>query len=312
MIELTTETSGFLLLFVIVASLAVAMLVLNLWRKRVEQQSLSHQRELTKAIKLIRKKELEAVKHTKELEKTKSALLNMMEDLTDSYEKLKELDDLKSDFVISVSHELRTPLTSIILGFELLEKEKNPVKQKEIWELLIRNTQRLQRTINDILKFSAMDSGKVVFRKKQFDLKKVLQNVVAEEKQRIKTGVEFNLLVSSIPLVIGDEEWIHRAVTNLVDNAIKYTNKGQITISAKRQKSYIVVSVMDSGTGIPKKFLPHVFNKFVKPEKQKVGAGVGLWLTKQTIEKHGGRIWIESKKGKGTHVSFTLPIKVKK
>ncbi|MFC2174487.1 ATP-binding protein [archaeon] len=307
------EAGALLLTGAIVISLVLALAVVNFWRYRVESQAETRTRKLEGALRRLKKKEAEDQAHTTELEKTKEALMHAMDDLTDSYEKLKGLDELKSDFVTNVSHELRTPLTTLGLTFDLLEKEKNPGKRREMMEMLHRNTRRLQDTVDTILDFSVIESGKASLEKKRFSLSSLANEVVKAEgpKAEVK-GVSLEVNVPKGLFVTGDRRWLARAFTNLVDNAVKFTDKGYVRVSAKRQKSYILVSVKDSGKGISKKDLPKIFNKFIKLETHVPGSGVGLWATQKVVERQGGKIWVESKKGKGTEMFFTIPVGGKK
>ncbi|MCK4327096.1 MAG: HAMP domain-containing histidine kinase [Candidatus Diapherotrites archaeon] len=313
MVLLEVQATGLVLTFVVVFSLILALIVVNLWQRRVEDEARAHERVLRKALQRLRKKEAEDSAHAKELEKTKEALLHAMDDLTDSYERLKDLDEMKSDFVTNVSHELRTPLTTLGLGFDLLEKEKNPAKKKEILEMLYRNIRRLQATVDAILDFSVIEAGKAVVENKRVDLRALILEIADGERPKAKVkGIALKAEVPKGFYVRGDKRWLTRAITNLVGNAVKFTDKGYVRISAKKQKDYILVSIKDTGRGIRKKDLSKIFDKFIKLETHVPGSGVGLWASKKVIEEHGGKIWIESQRGKGTTAFFTLPAVRKK
>ena len=128
----------------------------------------------------------------------------------------------------------------------------------------------------------------------------------------VSKGIKLNKSLSPLPKIKGDREWLTRAIMNVVDNSIKFTKRGSIKISTKQQKNYIVLVIKDSGRGIREKDLPHIFNKFTKLEKHVPGTGVGLWITKRTVEEHGGTITVTSKRKKGTTFTIRLPTGVKK
>ena len=300
-------------LALIITALLLAMAIL-LWFYRKEKRSVRRrERNLKNALLELKKKQKEAQESKKELMDTKLALMNMVEDLTESYKKLKELDSLKSDFVTNVSHELRTPITTITLSFDLLAKEKSPKKRKELLEMIHRNVHRLNKTVNAILDFSVVDAKKMSLNKERTKLAVLVDEIVKEEAP--KAEAKHILLSASIPpsvTVMVDRELAHRALLNIVDNAIKFTDKGYVKISAKQQKDYISVSIKDSGRGIRKKDLPKIFGKFAKLEKHVPGSGIGLWVTKKIVENHGGKIEVKSKRGIGTEAHIIFPMAVKK
>ena len=312
MIEFLPAPLELVLLLIIIASLLLALSILLRFHKTSTRYSKRRERKLRKTMLELRAKEKQAVQQAQELENTKIALLNMMEDLSESYEKLKELDKLKTDFVTNVSHELRTPLTTISLAFDLLEKEEDTQTREDILEMLCRNVVRLRRTVDNILDFSAIEAGKVILAKKPFDLRKTILSSVEDERPKLLAkGLLLRLEIPRVLKAVGDEEWTSRVLLNLIENSLKFTDRGTLTITAKRQKDYIRVSVKDSGRGIRKTDMPKIFNKFTKFEKHIPGSGLGLWASRQAIEEQGGKMTIESKRGKGTKVSFTLPVEAK-
>lgn len=229
------------------------------------------------------------------------------------------IDEMKSDFISLVSHELRTPLTSI-LGFSsyMLTGRLGAVgdTQKTALESIHRQAKRLSAIISDFLDVSRIESGKIEMKKEPVQVKSIASRVVedlrpqATEKQvRVNARVEDG----SLPLVaLGDEQRIAQVFTNLIGNALKFTEpSGAIDVSLNRHNGEVVCKVRDTGCGIPPDELDRVFDRFYQVEKvvtrKTGGTGLGLAIVKNIVEAHGGRIWIESRLGEGTEVSFTLP-----
>jgi PAS domain S-box-containing protein len=229
------------------------------------------------------------------------------------------IDEMKSDFISLVSHELRTPLTSI-LGFSsyMLTGRLGPVAdtQKTALESINRQAKRLSAIISDFLDVSRIESGKIEMKKEPVQVKSIASRVVedlrpqAAEKQII---VNARVEEGSLPLVaLGDEQRIAQVFTNLVGNALKFTEaSGTIDVSLSRKNGEVECRVRDTGCGIPPDELDRVFDRFYQVEKvvtrKSGGTGLGLAIVKNIVEAHGGRIWIESRLGEGTQVSFTLP-----
>ena len=239
--------------------------------------------------------------------------------------KLKELDEMKDDFVSSVSHELRSPLTSIQGYVKLVNQGKAGAindRQKEYLSIAQNNTARLARFINDILDMARIKAGKISLELKPIDIKIVVQEMVAlfrpnTMEKNIVLKTEFSDL---IPKVSGDEDKIKQVLTNLINNAIKFTPEGgTIKVGVKgigggllQNSGTVEVYVEDTGVGIPSEQLNEIFEKFrqVKETKQMVekvkGTGLGLAIVKGIVEAHGGKIWVESQLGVGSKFTFTL------
>ncbi len=228
------------------------------------------------------------------------------------------IDEMKSDFISLVSHELRTPLTSI-LGFSsymLTGKMGTVVEaQKMALESIHRQAKRLSAIISDFLDVSRIESGKIEMKKEPVPVLQIAGRVMedlrpqANEKCiRVDARSETNL-----PLVaLGDEQRIAQVLTNLVGNALKFTEReGAIDVLLSRENGSVLCRVKDTGCGIPPDELDRVFDRFYQVEKvvtrKSGGTGLGLAIVKNIVEAHGGQIWIESELGKGTQVSFTLP-----
>ncbi len=237
--------------------------------------------------------------------------------------KLKELDQLKDDFVSSVSHELRSPLAAIAGYAELLRTkplaEISPEKREKALAIIQESTERLAHFINDILDLAKLKAGHVEIRRRPFHVREAVEEVVGLltplfDKKQISCTTD---VPENMPVFPADPEKIRQVLTNLLSNALKFTPaQGKIRISAKNQSEFVEITVKDSGMGIPEDQKEAVFERFrqVKSGREVVtgqkGTGLGLAIAKGNVEAHGGRIWIESELGKGTTVHFTLPVSI--
>jgi signal transduction histidine kinase/DNA-binding response OmpR family regulator len=233
------------------------------------------------------------------------------------YEKIMELDRLKSDFVAVVSHELRTPLTSIKGSLEILTDEryfKIPAQQSELLRISRANVDRLEALINDILDFSKLESSKLSTNIALADLGAVLKGALAN-LETLASGRNLRLVCEipgDLPMLNIDEMRIVQVINNLVSNAVKFSEEGEpITIRAELEDEGIVVSIEDRGVGISKENLSKLFQKFSQVDSSSTrktgGTGLGLIISKGIVEEHGGRIWVESQVGKGSTFRFWIP-----
>ncbi len=244
---------------------------------------------------------------------------NTLEALMKNERKLIHALNVKSKFSAMVSHELRTPLTAIKEGLALMidsaEKEMNP-EQKKLLVIAKRNIDRLHRLINDVLDFSKLESGGMKFRFKKNDMRKALKEAVKTyEKAFALKGLFLHTSFSkNLGACSFDYDKILQVIINLLDNALKWTEKGGITLSAVAddEKKMVRVSVKDTGKGLNKKELEIVFRQYVQLPvgiyRKPGGTGLGLAISKEIVLAHGGTIWAESEPGKGTEFIFTLPM----
>jgi signal transduction histidine kinase/FixJ family two-component response regulator len=233
------------------------------------------------------------------------------------YERTKELDRLKSDFVAVVSHEVRTPLTSINGSLELLGDERFhqlPAPQKELLGICQANTQRLISLINDILDFSKLESSRLSLNFEQMDVERVLVEAVENIRSLAGSrGVELDLKIDpSAGAVEADPMRVGQVATNLIGNAIKFSpEEGRIEVFASGDSSTVTVSVKDYGKGIAQRDINRLFQRFAQLDSSTTrkagGTGLGLVISKGIVEQHGGKIWVESALGKGSTFSFSLP-----
>ena len=240
-------------------------------------------------------------------------VVTILRDIT----KEKEIDRMKSDFISFVSHELRTPLT-IVKGFVTIMLDdasgRFTREQKEQLSYINESIDRLSRIISNLLDISKIEAGKLRLQKESIDvvslIKKVLRSFgIYAKSKRVKLETSFD---SNLPRVLADSDRLTQVLTNLIDNAIKFSNKNaEVFIEAKDGKDVIEVSVADSGIGISSEDFNRIFNKFQRVEKgvsaKLRGTGLGLPISKEIIQLHGGKIWVESEVGKGSKFTFTLP-----
>ncbi len=239
-------------------------------------------------------------------------VVTLFQDIT----KLKEVDDLKSEFVSSVSHEFRTPLTSISMAVGLLLDGVpggiNP-SQKELLDAVREDEERLRKLVEELLDLSKIESGKIVMDIKPCAVPDILEYAVkpfgiqAKDKNvKIEVASEGDL-----PKVKADFNKISWVMTNLISNALRYSpddGSGRISVNAERRGNKVVFTVSDNGKGIPEEFQAKLFEKFVRVEggESAGGTGLGLAISKEMIKAHGGEIWLESRPGKGSTFYFSL------
>jgi len=240
-------------------------------------------------------------------------VVTVLRDIT----KEKEVDRMKSDFISFVSHELRTPLT-IVKGFATIilgeASGKLTREQKEQLSYISESIDRLSRIISNLLDISKIEAGKLRLQKRNIDIVSFINKVLRSFRLYAKgKGIKFETCFDSkLSRVLADPDRLTQVLTNLVDNAIKFSGKnGQIRIEAKEGKDAVEVSVADSGIGISAENFNRIFNKFQKVEsgiRSKLkGTGLGLPISKEIVQLHGGKIWVESEIGKGSKFTFTIP-----
>ena len=231
---------------------------------------------------------------------------------------LKEMDLFKSDFISHVSHDLRTPLMTITGAIENLSDQivgHLNKKQEEYLSLMSKNATRLGRLINDLLDTSQIESGKLKLKIAQFSLHSLIKQVINNMKP-IAENKQINVVCGELQGesgMMGDWNKIEQVLTNLLDNAIKFSPmKKEVVITLIRKENYLQTSIRDAGLGILPSELERVFDRFYQTEKDssfsQKGTGLGLYIAKNIVELHGGKIWVESKMGKGSEFFFELPI----
>ncbi|HEU5461279.1 MAG TPA: sensor histidine kinase [Nitrososphaeraceae archaeon] len=258
----------------------------------------------------------EVKKRTKELRESNKQLSLSNQEIAQANEELKVHDKMQKEFINVASHEIKTPIQAILTFSQLLQRY--PERQKEFTPAINRNSLRLQRLSNDILDVAKIESHSLILNKEIFDLNQVISNIIEDHKSIIgKENYKVKLLFypSKESLSVkADKERIVGVISNLLSNAIKFTKDGEIIVSTEMNEDnnnnfYALVTVKDTGDGIDPAILPKIFSKFIT--KSFDGLGLGLYISKNIVEVHGGKIWAENniKNGKsGAVFNFTLPL----
>ncbi len=283
---------------------------LQLWKELAQRDSFTFEFSLRAKTGRLFLAEIDA--HPLEIDKQKFACLFFRD-----AEERKRLQQLKDEFVSTVSHELRTPMTIIREGvsqvIEGLRGEVTPQQHRAL-TIALTGIDRLGRIINELLDVSKIEAGKMVLRRERLDIAELLQEVsgtfrfIAQER-----GIEIHTEFPKTPIAVyADHDRIIQVLTNLVGNAVKFTERGQVTIGLRTHENDLECFIQDTGMGIPREDLAKVFNKFEQLGRVSVtgekGTGLGLSICKGIIELHRGKIWAESEGGQGARFTFSLPL----
>ena len=268
-------------------------------------EQLNSQIELTSAGKYLR---VIAIPITG---KVLSGCLLLLQDLTE----MRNLQTMRQELVGNISHDLRTPLAGIKIMVETLREGAIDDKKAAI-DFLTRienEVDRLTQMVSELTELSRIEAGSVELKKEAVNLNELVDEAIIQLSPLAnKQNITLNTVLSdSLPSVKVDRDRISQTITNLIHNAIKFNRtSGNVTIITSSDDKAITVKVIDTGIGIPKANLPHVFERFYKADKSRAnsGSGLGLAIAKHTIEAHGGIIWAQSEEGKGSTFSFTIPI----
>ncbi len=243
--------------------------------------------------------------------------------LKDANVQLKKLDKAKSEFISIASHQLRTPLT-VIKGYISMISQgdygKISDQVAEPLDRIYKSTLRIITLVEDLLNISRIESGRMKYDFSKADLENIVNSVYEELKQHAQNkGLKFKYIKpkKDLPEIIMDQKKVREVVMNLMDNAIKYTDQGSITITLEKKNNGIVYCVKDTGRGVEEDEMPMLFKKFSRAKGAKLvhteGTGLGLYIAKQIIERHGGKIWAESDgRNKGSKFCIEFKIKNKK
>ena len=261
---------------------------------------------------------IEVRKRTKELQESNRQLSLSNQEIALANEELKVHDKMQKEFINIASHEIKTPLQAILSASQLLQMY--PERQKKFASAIQRNAIRLQRLSNDILDVAKIESRSLKLNKELFDLNELISNIVEDYKTIIikdKHSVKLYFKPSNYALFVeADKERIAGVISNLLSNAIKFTKKGEIFVSIRKENSksinpFALVTVKDNGEGIDPEILPKIFSKFIT--KSYEGLGLGMYISKNIVEAHEGKIWTENKNNNkngnpGAIFYFTLPL----
>jgi signal transduction histidine kinase len=255
--------------------------------------------------------------YSKQLEQKSRELEAATAGLRAANERLKELDRMKDDFISTVTHELRTPLTSIRAFSEILleDPKTNLANRQKFLAIIVKETERLTRLINQVLDMAKIESGNAEWHTADIDLQEVIEESLAATStlfadKRISLDKQ---LAADLPRVRADRDRLIQVMLNLLSNAVKFCEEdsGRVTVRLSAEGGVARVDVEDNGTGIAEADQATIFEKFrqvgdtmtAKPQ----GTGLGLPISRQIVEHFGGRLWVKSSLGKGATFSFTLP-----
>jgi len=294
--------------------------------KRTNKQLEKLRYENSRSLKLLSQKENKLIslnlalkEHNKESDEVAKTLVRRDLELTETNERLRELDTIKSEFVSVAAHQLRTPLTGIkwtlnaLLAEEVGTLDEN---QKKFVSDGLASTYRLIELINDLLDTARLEEGKFGFSFKIQALTPILKQTIKNYKLMAKEkGIQFTLQLpeTDLPFLRLDTEKIGIVLDNLIDNAIKYTIPGgRVTMQVSIDKKYVVIEVGDTGIGIPKAQFHRMFTKFFRAVNAQLaetsGTGLGLYVSYNIVKRHKGTLSFESREGEGSTFILSLPL----
>ncbi len=243
----------------------------------------------------------------------------LYEKLSETYEQLKINNKMQQEFINIAAHELRIPIQPILGLTDVLRSDKtlDRAAQEELLDVIVRNAKRLQRLADDILDVTKIESHSLLLKKELINLNDIISNTVQEIKgQDVKVELIYNPEDHNIIFVEADKARLIQVISNLINNAVKFTKAGGGTVSIGIEEEnkqdngaqkLVVVTVKDTGTGIDPEILPRLFTKFVSKSFQ--GTGLGLFISKSIVEEHGGKIWAKNNSdGRGAIFMFSLPV----
>ena len=225
---------------------------------------------------------------------------------------------MQKEFINIAAHELRTPIQPILSITEVLRSKIKDTQHVDLLSIIRRNAKRLQRLTDDILDVTRIESQSLKLDKERFNLNDLISSIIDDYRNHIeKDNIEVKLLYKpnkdNTIFVEADRGRLIQVISNLLDNAIKFTNDGTISIITEERDIQVVVSIKDTGTGIDSEILPRLFSKFVT-KSERGGTGLGLFICKSIVESHGGKIWAENNNiydgKKGATFTFSLPVSI--
>jgi signal transduction histidine kinase len=255
---------------------------------------------------------------TRELARLETRQREAAAELTLVNERLQHASRAKSEFLANMSHELRTPLNAILGFTEMLRDGLYGTPPAEIEEPLAdiqTNGRHLLRLINDVLDLSKIEAGRMELAPTDYSPAEVLESVLSLRSLAAEKGLVLTIAPPEfLPVAYGDAKRLAQCLMNLVGNALKFTHAGSVTVGVTLDGASLVYAVADTGIGIPKEQLAHVFDEFRQVDatitREYGGSGLGLSITRRFVELHGGRLWVESEVGRGTTFWFSVPLRV--
>lgn len=276
-------------------------------RERIAEQT----RELNRHL------ETEVAQRTQALSEANQELRRRHAELEKANAELQQLDALKSEFVSLVSHELRAPLANISASLQLLLSESNTETltphQRDMLLMTNEQSDRLARLVKGILNVSRVEAGQMMLTPEALDMHMVIERALENWRSCDKDHVYIGPTTANLPSVWADRDRIQEVLTNLIDNAFKYSPPGStIRVDAQAAEDQMVVYVADQGQGIPPEELQKIFDKFHRVERgdarQSYGYGLGLYISRKLVESMGGNMWVESDVGQGSIFYFSIPL----
>ena len=301
----TERLKGYSLLVAVFASVGSLIIFLLKWNNTMEK-------EVIKRTNAMNKTNIQLGIMSKQLRKSNLSLQN-------ANEQLRQHDKLQKEFINMAAHELRTPIQPILGLADVLRDYVSDSYQSKLLDVIMRNARRLQRLSCDILDVSKIESSLLKLSKSQVDLNEKIKNVKNDIENcyddRNNSNVKIIFEPKETIIVYADKDRIHQVLSNLLNNAIKFTKNGTVTINTRiangsnnnaNNDKEAVVTIMDTGSGITPEIMQKLFSKFVTTSSH--GTGLGLFISKGIIDAHGGRIWAENNSnGVGSSFSFSLP-----
>lgn len=258
------------------------------------------------------------VKSSGEIAELAQVMNQMADTVQKDLERIRRMEQVRSEFLGNVTHELKTPISSISGYLETLLDGAldDPQVNRTFLKKSLSNSKRLEALVTDLVDISRIESGELSMNFQSFNLMPIIRNVQEDAHQRVadkKIRIEVDSTNENKVNVFGDPDRLRQVFDNLVSNAIRYTDEGYIKITVRENEDFVHVAVEDTGVGIPVKSLPRIFERFYRTDKardrSKGGTGLGLSITKHIIEAHHSRINVRSEEGQGTVFSFDLPVK---
>lgn len=271
----------------------------------------------SKAPVLYRENDSTSAGSVQELESRVKELTEANQHLQETVQRLQEIDRQRAHFFNVVSHELRTPFTPIRGYIDLLANGAMgslTSQQQQAVNVVSINLKNALRLLDDLLDLSKFKSTGISLALKIFSAQELLDEIARVGKAFVENrAVNFEAnIAANLPFVYGDKDRLRQVILNLLNNATKFTDEGSITLGARIEQEMLLISVKDSGSGLLPEEIPHVFKEFWQSKdihSAGVGTGLGLAISKYLVEAHNGKIWLESEKGVGTTVSFSIPTK---
>jgi signal transduction histidine kinase len=251
--------------------------------------------------------------------KVNKELAAVNKELALSNEEIKQNGNMQIEFINIASHELRTPIQPILGLTQIIRSRIEDTEQIELLDTVIRNAKRLKQLTDDIFNVTRIESHSLNLNKEQFDLNEQIEAVINDIKNQINIRYNNNAIKLLFEVkgkgvsIKADKVRIHEVISNLLNNAIKFTNDGTIYITTEKKKTdrggEVIVKIKDTGIGMPSNILPNLFSKFATASTFKRGIGLGLFISKSIVESHGGKIWAKNNSdGRGSTFYFSLPL----